>query len=364
MANIQFEELKVKLKEICKMDEILIDFNDYKSNLSPMSLTNKNNNEKSIIDKYTEIFKTVHYETKEDFNSIIFTLTLIFKKLMSTNNTIKTLEVGSRDGFISKYILEILTYFNKKNQMTCIDLFNEQVNNYGMFNCTNSFELYRNNINSVGSVDSVNTIIGNPMHISEQLEDDCYDILYINYKYSDSIFIEKYINKLKENGLLLIDLKDDKRKLREYKSKYSWDYVELYENIIVYNNITKNEKEYFEIESANYKYKSIFKNIYEAKEDLIGNIKYIVNNLDDLSVSDKIDRCINLVNNMEGIIIQINEKLINIELKYYINEVKNALLDVRISLQDKNLVKIFIKELREATNKLDYLINSEFQNKF
>ncbi|WP_373599243.1 hypothetical protein [Paraclostridium bifermentans] len=363
MANLNFQRLKVKLVEMCKTDEILIDFQDYKSNISSMSLTNKNNSS-TVIDKYIEIFGKVKYEGGEDADSILFILTLIFKNLMSTNKPIKVLEVGSRDGFISKYILEILNYFNEENELTCIDTFNEPANNYGMFNCTNSFELYRNNIGSVGTVENINTIIGHPIRVCEQLKNDCYDIIYINYKYSDSIFIEKYINKLKENGLLLIGLNNDMNKLNDYKYKYSWKDVNINQNIIVYNTITKNEKEYFEMESADYQYKAVFKNIYEAKNYLIDDIKYIVNNIDDLSIENKIDSCINLVNNMEEILIQVNEKLINIDLKYFANEVKNSLLDVKISLQDKGLVQIFEKDLIEATNELDNLIDIEFKNRF
>lgn len=347
MANLKFDGLKVLITKENNLEEVLIDFWDFKSNLTTKPLIDSSNQE-SILDKYNEILNIIQSENKNEDQNIILIITLILKKLINMNKPIKMLEIGSLDGWMSKYFAQLLRYFNEDNKLVCIDSFDNQVENRRMFKFTNSFELYKNNIDISNSADIVNTIISNPIDMLDVISNDSFDIIFINHKYSNSIYINKYINKLKHDGLFIVDLKQDYNQLNLYKDNCFDTFMEFIDiNGVVtgYSNIGKNEKDFFRIESIDNKYKCIYKNIFDTTKNIVTTIEDIVNNLNKESIA-KIEYAIKLTSMVENILIDINDKIINNNLKYYTNEVKNSLMDVMVELmQGGTSLDVFRKDL-------------------
>lgn len=363
MNNLKIENSKVFLVKENNIKEILIDFSDFKCNLTDKPLINTVNKQ-SIIEKYNEIISNIKGE--QDYNNIIFTLTLILRKLIGMNRPIKMLEIGSLDGYMSKYFVSLLNYFNNESTLTCVDLFNEQVTNNGIFKFTNSFELYKNNINESGASNVVNTIIGNPIDILDIIEDSSFDIVFINHRYSNSIYINKYINKLKEKGLFIVNLGQDNELLNLYLNHSFDTFMEFtnLDNIITgYGTIEKSEKEFFELESIKNQYKYIYKNILDTTD----NIKIIIENVvNTLNINDieKIKYAINLLNMIENILIQINDEINNIDLKFYTNEVKNSLIDLMFEIEKEGkFINEFKVDLIENKNIWYESIQNEFLDK-
>ena len=363
MANIGLNGLRVILTKECELDEVLIDFSDCKSNLTSKPLFNSIY-QQSILDKYKEIVARIKSENKDEYQTIIFIITLMFKKLIKINKPIKMIEIGSLDGWMSRYFADILKYFNENNELVCIDLFDEQVETKGMFKFTNGFELYKNNINTSNSADIVNTVISNPIKMLDIISDNSFEIIFINYRYSNNMYINKYINKLKCEGLFIADLKQDYNQLNQYNQNCFDEFVDIDGIITVYSNIRSNEKNFFKIESSDSKYNSIYNNIFDTTRHIIEIIEYIINNLNELDTLDKIEHAIRLITNVEDILIEINNKLINNDLKYYTSEVKNSLIDIMIELKEGGeSIDVFKQDLLNAAIIWSDLIEIEFSNK-
>lgn len=364
MDNLNFDNGKIKLIQENNLDEILlIDFNDFKSNLSSKLLIGLND-EQSIYRKYIDIMSEIQEEI--DYNSILFKLTLILKKFINTNKPVKMLEVGSLDGYMSKYFANLLKYFNEENKLVCIDLFNQQVENKGIFKFTNSFELYKNNINSSGAVDIVNTVIGNPIDMLEIIEDDTFDIIFVHNKYSDCIYLNKYINKIKDRGLIILDLSQDVQKLNSYVDNSFDTFIKFtdLDNILTgYSTINKSEKSFFKLESIKTQYKNVYKNILEMTGNVVKIIDNITTNLDDDN-KEKIEYTINLLSMIEDVLIEINNELINNDLKFYTNEVKNSLMDLMIEIErNGKFINRFKSDLIENKQIWYESIQEEFLDK-
>lgn len=362
MVNLKFDELKVSIIKENNIEDILIDFTDFKSNLTTKPLNS--NYQQSILHKYNEILNTIQNENNKEYEKRILIITLLLKKLIGINRPIKMLEIGSSHGYMSKYFSKLLSYFNENNRLVCIDSFDDQIENIGLFKFTNSFELYKDNIRNYSSV--VNTIISNPITIMDTISNDSFDVIFVNYKYSDNVYINEYINKLKYNGLFIIDLGQDYDQLNLYKNKCFDTFIEfinLNGRLVGYTNIGKNEKSFFEIESNNNKCKNIYTDIMETTKNIIATIEDIINNLTKESIS-KIEYAIKAVSIIEDILIKINDKIVNIDLKYYTNEVKNSLMDIMIELsQEGPLLNVFRKDLIDNSIIWCDLMEVEFSDK-
>lgn len=362
MVNLKFDELKVSIIKENNVEEILIDFSDFKSNLTIKSLNSSYQH--SILHKYNEILNMIQSENNKEYQNTILIITLLLKKLIGINRPIKMLEIGSSDGYMSKYFSQLLSYFNEDNRLVCIDSFDTQIENVGIFKFINSFELYKDNIRNYSSI--VNTIIANPINILDTISNDSFDIIFVNYKYSNNAYINEYINKLKFNGLFIIDLGQDYEQLNLYKNKCFDTFIEFIDlngRLVGYTNIGKNEKAFFEIESTKNKCKNIYNDIMETTKNVIMTIEDIINNLTKESIS-KIEYAIKAVSIIEDILIKINDKIINIDLKYYTNEVKNSLMDIMIELnQDGPLLNIFRKDLIDNSIIWCDLMEVEFSDK-
>ena len=365
MANLKIDESKVSIIKDNNLEEVLVNFKDLKCNLTTKPLF-YSTWQQSIFNKYREILEIIKSENKYEQENIIFIVTLILKKLINMNRPIKMLEVGSSDGYMSKYFAQLLKYFNEDNKFVCIDLFDTQVENKGLFKFTNSFELYKNNIDISNAADIVNTVISYPISMLDFISSDSFDIIFINYKYANYKYINKYINKLKYNGLFIVDLNQDYNQLNLYKDNYYGaviEFIDINGVITGYSNIGKDEKDFFRIKSIDNKYKCIYNNILDISKNIATTIEDVINNLNKESI-DKIKYSIKLLSDIENILIEINDNIINNNLKYYTNEVKNSLMDVMFeSMQDGESLEVFRKDLIDNTTVWWDSIEIEFSDK-
>lgn len=362
MATIIANGNKIILQKDHGINEILLDFNNYKSNYSKKKMHSSSiaiNKDESIFEKYQNIINKIKIES--NYMSKLLIITLIIRELIGKNSSVKMIELGSGDGTLSRYFAEILKYFNYENQLICVDLFNETLKSDNIFETANIFDVYKNNIKLSHANDIVKTIISSPKEILDLVQNETFDIIFVNKKYSNSIYLNKYINKIKQNGLFIVDLENNVSELDKYNSMEFDNFHHIDNKIILYSNIDFRQKQYFSIESIDNKGKQIYKNIFDIAKYIVETIEYIVDDVMSSDVIDKINNIITMLNNMEELFIGLNGNLNNHNLKYETNEVKSILLDLMFEIKEGG---IYIEKFKNNLLDISIIWSDSIEQEF
>ena len=276
----------------------------------------------NYINEYDNIIKK--NSNVPDKLSVILTIILITKKLLTKQRNYRVLEVGSNSGVLTYYLANILHKFNDNNKLFCVT-FPTQENN--------SAKLLDENM--LKNIDSFITFIHSTTD-DFYLQSGYFDIVIIN---GSTLFLDppEIINQAircsKDLGLLIC-LTERQYLLNSYfqvATDDSFEYpINSFTSVLV-KHIDLNDKKSAlrlteEYKISSYK-KEIIDNILliEKKSSFLNKESFLLADQD-----NDIDELIKLVSIIEDDLLQIYKELNGINIKFNVNNLKESLINIRL----------------------------------
>ncbi len=374
-----------------KIEETLIDFNDFYSNTTNFTMPELLNNYINIIKPYSDIDRYTFTENK--LIDALYLTSLVFKKLMQGNYVnINALELGSNLGFFTFFYANTLKVFSDSNHIFSINTWNDLHTNTS--NCLltheNTFDHFRNILKWAKIESMVTSVISDSAVNFSHFPDNYFDIIFINnardYKHTYMDIVNS-IKKLKVGGLLLgsncecyfndlpNELLDADYKNSESINGYHIGLIKALNDIlgkgyeknlygsIWYKFIDKKDKELAKDLSDDKKLLLNKKHIIETSKTLTKSIHFISLNYLELS-HNKLESSIldfaKYLNNIEDCLIELYDILANKNLKFLTNNLKSTAINIKINMNEKNQISTLINNLINEFHNWKTAIDEEF----
>lgn len=318
MGNLSISENKIYFIYDNGEKNCLLDLSDFLSNRSHIPLHSLANVDfkiiPNLIKKIIEICDSPDNEIRDiDKSMLILTSIMIIKKYMYRAKGNSILEIGCTSGIMSYFIGLIVNFFGESN-LHCVS---DVVNSEGVSDWLNNIMLLENS-------DDISITYTNYNNIN--LRDSFYDITVVNgYDYFENPedVIRNAVRMTKENGLMVCIGKEQPF-LNDAFQKIIGDYdVYIFDNNnIIFTKLLEDKDKSEVISDLN---KNKLEKIREDFADLENKIVKI-----DILDESILDNTISDVSKFQKQILKVYKSMNNIDIKFELSELKEALINYRI----------------------------------
>ena len=307
---------------------------------------------------------------------------------------IRSLEVGSWFGCSSYFNAASLKAFSDDNYLFCMDTWAGSPDTlaHSIANFENVFDHFRNVMRFADVSNQIKPIVCDSILGFEALQDNYFDIIFVDanhtydYVYSDVI---NAIKKIKTGGLLMghdcecyldelpVHLREGDNKnmdgvegyhcgvIKALHDIFGRDFKRANHSLVWYKTITQEDKQRILGDSLDEKLKQEANRILELSETLTEALSYVVSKLqnrDNEVVKTLIGDIIQGISCLEETLTKLYPKLANKDLKILTNEMKNLVINLKISYEDNcdNKIDSNVQDLDDAFANWMSAINEEF----
>jgi ubiquinone/menaquinone biosynthesis C-methylase UbiE len=334
MKIFEFKDTKVFFNDFNQQQRLVLDYSPLINHSSmPSYLVNqKGYRTNNFLDWLSAIFTRVS-QWKDNgaiaSNGLVYLITslLTVQQLVRKQRDFHVLEIGCDPGALSVLIAEILKHFNSNNRLICVS--EEQVNT--------EQDIWLQLMSTSSAADIVSRYIGDFTDLP--FRENYFDIVIINgntqFAQVEKVFQQAALVLRNQGTLYGISEQRPDVDVAWSKMLGAADCYPVDEETVVYaKQLSAKNRQVLMAQTTQNK----FSKIKETVNDNLTIIKNSVFNLNNLT-KNELDKTIGVVSQTEDQILKIFNQLISLNLKFYLNELKEALINYRLELGEKTVLE-------------------------
>jgi ubiquinone/menaquinone biosynthesis C-methylase UbiE len=334
MKIFEFKDTKVFFNDFNQQQQLVLDYSPLLNHSSmPSYLVNqKGYQTNNFLDWLSVIFtKVSQWKVNGAIasNGLVYLITslLTVQQLVRKQRDFHVLEIGCDSSALSVLIAEILKHFNSNNRLICVS--EEQVNT--------EQDIWLQLMSTSSAADIVSRYIGDFTDLP--FRENYFDIVIINGN-TQFAQVEKVFQQaalvLRNQGILY-GISEQRPDVEAAWSKMlgASDCYPVDEGTVVYaKQLSAKNKQMLIAQTPQNQFskiKSIISNNLAIIEDHIFNLNHLT--------AVELDNTIKVVSQTEDQTLKIFNQLISLNLKFYLNELKESLINYRLELGEKTFLE-------------------------
>lgn len=331
MRLFEFKDTRVFFNDFKGHQQLILDYSPLKnySSMPSYYINTKGYFSDNFVNWLSTIFirasklKTVGKITGNNLEYLVTSL-FIIQQLVNKQRNFRVLEIGCDNGVLSVLIAEILKHFNSDNRLICVS--EEQVNT--------EQDQWLKLMSTSSAIDIVSRYIGDFTELPFREND--FDLVIVNgtmqFVQAKSVF-EQAALVLRNQGILYViaELQTDLFALSSESLKNSSNYLINETTTVFFKKLSRADRKALITHTSQIK-------VFKTKRTIIDNLNIIkepIINLSNLTAIE-LDEIIKIVSRTEDLVLNIFNQLISLKLKYYLNELKETLINYRLNLGIKS----------------------------